>query len=283
MRVLVADDDPLLLRRLQALLTSWGHEVELARDGLQAWGALQSEDAPRLALLDWMMTGMDGLEVIRKVRASAQPLPPYLIVLSARDSQLDVVRGLEAGADDYLKKPSSPAELRARIAVGARVLELQQCLSERVSQLQAALGEHGQVEAENRRLAAAIEQVAQGIVITDCEGTIQCVNPAFTELTGYSREEAIGRNPRILKSGQQDGEFYKDLWTTIRSGQVWNGALVNRRADGALYTEQMSIAPVRSSGGSITGFVAVKQDVTDQKGSGGGSGSRARSLADPAG
>src|SRR5215475_3796334 len=98
MKVLVADDDRVTLRLLQALVTRWGHEAVLARDGLEAWQLLQSEAAPKLALLDGMMTGMDGLEIIRKMRRSVQSLQPYLIVLSGHDSQKDVVRGLEAGA-----------------------------------------------------------------------------------------------------------------------------------------------------------------------------------------
>jgi PAS domain S-box-containing protein len=262
MRILVADDDLICRRRFQAMLTSWGHEVVIASNGLEAWDALRSEKAPRLALLDWMMPELDGVDVVRRVRESPQHSTPYVILLSARGSQEDVVRGLDAGANDYLKKPVSPPELRARIQVGARVLELQQHLAERVSQLEVALGERERAQAESLRLAAAVTQATEAIVITDARGTIQYVNPAFTAITGYSAPEALGRNPSLLKSGRHDLKYYESLWKTILVGQTWQGEVVNRRKDGTLYTEQMSITPVRNGTGAITNFIAIKEDVT---------------------
>jgi PAS domain S-box-containing protein len=122
-----------------------------------------------------------------------------------------------------------------------------------------------QAEAENIRLAAAVAQAAEGVVITDLEGTIQYVNPAFTRITGYSAAEALGGNPRLLRSAKQDSAFYGDLWRTILGGQSWHGELINKRKDGTLYTEEMTIAPVRDGTGTLTNFVAVKQDVTERK------------------
>jgi two-component system, cell cycle sensor histidine kinase and response regulator CckA len=117
-------------------------------------------------------------------------------------------------------------------------------------------------EAERERLIAAIEQAVEIIVITDLDGTIEYVNPAFETTTGYSREEAIGQNPRILKSGQQDQVYYQDLWQTITRGETWEGRMVNRRKDGSLYTEDATISAVRNSEGEIIHFVAVKRDIT---------------------
>ena len=114
-------------------------------------------------------------------------------------------------------------------------------------------------------LMTAIEQSAEGIVITDAQGTIQYVNPAFTRVSGYPRSEALGKNPRILKSGKQDEAYYKKLWTTILGGEIWQGEITNRRSDGGLYTEQMTIAPVRDQRGEITHFIAIKTEVTERK------------------
>jgi len=114
-------------------------------------------------------------------------------------------------------------------------------------------------------LRAGLEAMPNGIVITDEEGIIQWVNPGFTALTGYTRDEAIGRNPRILKSTRQSGEFYAKLWATITEGQVWAGELQNQRKDGSVYAEYMTIAPVRDSTGRIGHFVAIKQDLTPIK------------------
>ena len=112
---------------------------------------------------------------------------------------------------------------------------------------------------------AALESAANSIVITDVHGRIQWVNPAFTKLTGYRFEEVAGKNPRILKSGEQSGAFYIDMWRTVLSGKTWSGELINRRKDGEFYTEEMTIAPVRSTAGEITNFIAVKQDVSERK------------------
>jgi PAS domain S-box-containing protein len=118
---------------------------------------------------------------------------------------------------------------------------------------------------ERAGLVAAVEQAADGIVITDSEGRIQYVNPAFTAMTGYTSEEAVGQNPRILRSGRHSREFYEEIWRTIGSGQVWHGEVTNRRKDETLYTEEMRITPVLDSDGKIVRYIAIKHDVTERR------------------
>ena len=118
---------------------------------------------------------------------------------------------------------------------------------------------------EYASLVAAVEQAADSFVMTDAKGAILYVNPAFTAMTGYASEEAVGRNPRFLKSGRHPATFYKQLWETIRSGRTWKGTVTNRRKDGALYDEEMQIAPVRDANDVVTGYVAVKRDITERK------------------
>lgn len=137
--ILVADDDPVSLRILQKALEKCGHDVRVARNGTEAWQVLTSPEAPRLAVLDWMMPGMDGPTICRRARALPSELPPYFILLTARNDYPDVVAGLEAGANDYVTKPFHHAELKARVQVGLRVLELQKKLAERVRDLESAL------------------------------------------------------------------------------------------------------------------------------------------------
>jgi PAS domain S-box-containing protein len=120
-------------------------------------------------------------------------------------------------------------------------------------------------EAQALLRTRALEATAHAVVITDVAGTILWINPAFTRLTGFAPAEVIGENPRILSSGQNERHCYTALWETILSGEVWSGELINRRKDGTLYTEEMTITPVRSDAGSITHFVAVKQDVTSRR------------------
>lgn len=121
------------------------------------------------------------------------------------------------------------------------------------------------VEQRLRLQSAALEAAANGIVITDRDGSVLWTNPAFTRLTGYTAEEVLGKNPRILKSGKQNEEFYRNLWQTINSGAVWHGDMINRRKDGSLYDEEMTIAPVCDERGGVTHFIAIKQDVTRRK------------------
>jgi len=127
-KILIADDEPLSRCVLQRLLTKWGYEVVSAEDGNAAWRILQAPDAPRIALIDWMMPGRDGADVCRELR-SQRPQPyTYILLISAIDAKDKIVEGLESGADDYLTKPFHPQELKARLRVGLRLLELEDTL-----------------------------------------------------------------------------------------------------------------------------------------------------------
>jgi DNA-binding response OmpR family regulator len=139
MRILIAEDDPISRRMLEATLAKWGYDVLVTHDGAAAWQALQADDAPRLAVLDWMMPGLDGVEICRRLRRLPGREPAYLVLLTARGSAEDVVAGLDAGADDYLTKPFNRQELHARLRVGQRVLGLQGRLADRVGELEKAL------------------------------------------------------------------------------------------------------------------------------------------------
>ena len=118
------------------------------------------------------------------------------------------------------------------------------------------------MEEDRNRLAMAVEQSAEAIVVTDREGTILYVNPSFERITGYSREEAIGKNPRFLHSGKHDESFYREMWGNLVRGEVWTGRFINRRKDGSLYEEDATISPVRDPSGEIVSYVAAKRDIT---------------------
>lgn len=120
-------------------------------------------------------------------------------------------------------------------------------------------------EAENQHLRRAIEQSPVSVVITDREGNIEFVNEAFTEVTGYSMEEAIGNNPRILQSEVHSQRFYQQMWETLSKGEVWSGEICNRKKNGELFWEQAAISPVPDEHGTITHYVAVKEDITERK------------------
>jgi phosphoserine phosphatase RsbU/P len=138
MKALIADDDRIVTAKLSRALANWHFDVSLAHDGESAWGVIQTQ-APRLAIVDWMMPALDGLGLCRRIRQDPTTAHMYLILLTSRDSRADVVAGLDSGADDYLVKPFDPEELRARLHVGVRVLALQERLADRVVELEAAV------------------------------------------------------------------------------------------------------------------------------------------------
>jgi len=140
-RILVADDDSVSRRTLQSMLEDWGYSVRVCVDGAVAWELLQRADAPSLVILDWVMPLMNGLEVCRKLRAVSTPCPTYVLLVTSKDQNADIVTGLDAGADDYVAKPFNREELRARVQVGVRVVELQRRLAERVRELEDALAD----------------------------------------------------------------------------------------------------------------------------------------------
>jgi two-component system, cell cycle response regulator len=128
MKVLYAEDDPGLRSGLTDILQSWGHEVNAVDNGLAAWEALQQDDPPRLALLDWMMPGMDGVEICRRLRQEEHQPYVYLIILTGKTEQQDIVMAIESGANDYITKPFQESELRVRLQAGQRIIELQEAL-----------------------------------------------------------------------------------------------------------------------------------------------------------
>ncbi len=127
-RVLIADDDPVSCRLLHSLLTKWGYDATIVSNGIEAQKALRGPTAPRLAIVDWMMPGLDGIQVVRELRAAKHDLYTYVLLLTAKGEKSDILQGLDAGADDYLTKPFDAKQLRARLRVGERILDLQQRL-----------------------------------------------------------------------------------------------------------------------------------------------------------
>jgi diguanylate cyclase (GGDEF)-like protein/PAS domain S-box-containing protein len=187
--------------------------------------------------------------------AKARRLAYLLIVLAA----------IAAVAIAVFTTREAAREIAARIDAEKEVSKLNAGLEERVMQRTSELREA--VKHLNLQ-AAALEAAANAIVITDFHGTIMWVNRAFTTMTGYSKEEILGKNPRILKSGEQPESYYAELWSTISSGKVWKGEIVNRRKDGTTYAEEMTITSVSLEdigNPTNTYFIAIKQDITQRK------------------
>src|SRR5688572_14849966 len=139
MKILVADDDALIRRLLSALLTKLGHEVETAEDGDAAWKVLENSNPPAIAILDWVMPGLSGIEVCKKLRSHPAKSRTYVLLLSAKAEKQDVIAGLDSGADDYLPKPFDPMALMARLRVAQRIIAYQQELQKHIGEMETLL------------------------------------------------------------------------------------------------------------------------------------------------
>jgi len=146
MKILIAEDDLVSRTVLERTLHDWGHEIVVVCDGEEAWNALRQDDAPKLAVLDWMMPVLDGLEVCRRLQSLQRAEPTYIVMLTALHRKEDVVAGLDGGANDFITKPFDRKELHARIRVGERMILLQRTLAERVVALEAALAQVKQLQ-----------------------------------------------------------------------------------------------------------------------------------------
>lgn len=193
---------------------------------------------PDVVLADFTLPGFDALGVLDVVRELA-PTTPVLVVTGTIDEET-AVSCLRAGAADYLLK-----DRLGRLAAAVRT-----ALAARAA------------EEERRLLTKVVEQVDESILVTDREARVLWVNPAFERTTGYDREEAVGRNPRFLKSGRQDAAFYEAMWSTLLAGEAWRGRLTNRRRDGSLVEVDATISPLRDLAGTVRHYVAVERDVT---------------------
>lgn len=141
MRILIAEDDAISRRVLEATLGRWGYDVSVTTDGNEAWAALEANDPPHLLVLDWMMPGHDGPDICRRLRARPDGESFYILLLTAKTQREDIVVGLDAGADDYVTKPFHHEELRARVATGQRIVDLQERLADRIGELETAMSE----------------------------------------------------------------------------------------------------------------------------------------------
>ncbi len=198
-------------------------------------------------LCDYSMPQFSALQALELMKEIKLDIP--IIIISGTIGEDAAVEAMRAGAHDYLMKDSlarlAPAIERERTDAANRRARRQ-------------------AEEQLRLQSAAVQAAANAIVITDANGKIVWVNRSFTESTGYSSPEVIGRNPRLLRSGKQDRAFYKDMWDTILAGNVWSNTVINRRKDGTLNREDLTITPIRDDAGTITHFVGIKQDITEK-------------------
>ena len=262
-RILAIDDTPANLMTLGAALVD-AFELQFATSGPMGI-ALALENPPDLILLDVMMPDVDGYETF--TRLAAQPTLediPVIFVTALNDFDSEVT-GLSLGAADFITKPINVITARHRIHNLIEREGLRKQLELQRDQLAQEIAQRIQSDDQLRKLSVAVEQSAVSVVITDLDARIEYVNLRFAEVTGYSREEALGQNPRMLQSGQTSSATYPEMWQALRSGHVWKGELINKRKNGEAYWEESQIAPVKDATGVVTHYVAVKTDITARK------------------
>lgn len=238
------DDCQLLLRELR----KGGFEPEYERVDTsdQMRSALQRCEWD-VVISDYSMPRFDGIAALHELKQSKIDLP--FIIVSANIGEEIAVMAMKAGAHDYIMK-SSLARLVPAIERELKEAEIRK--------------KHRSAEAQMHKLSSAIEQTADAVMITSPEGKIEYVNKAFTDITGYEKEEVLGKTARILKSGRHDKAFYQNLWETIKSGETYQDVFINRRKDGTLYYEEKSITPLKNDAGEIYNFISTGKDITEQ-------------------
>src|SRR5215471_10908251 len=210
MRVLAAEDNPVFQSLLKTMLTKWGYTAILARDGNEAWSALEAPDAPRLAVLDWMMPGLDGVEICRRLRSLQREPYIYILLLTARTESQDLIEGMDAGADDYLTKPFNAHELRVRIRAGRRILDLQDALRQQATHagLTGLLNRNSVLEKldeEIARAARADEPVA--ILMADLD-RFKSINDTRGDMVG----DRSSRGCAAIQNNRATLRFRRPSW-----------------------------------------------------------------------
>ncbi len=225
--------------------------LEVKADHVQNRGDFEEKLAVNsydIVIADYRLPEWRGLDAVDVLKAHGKDIPVIIVTGSLGDEL--AAECIRRGASDYILK-----DRLARLPAAVR-----RALDER-----AMRGERVRAEEALRLRTKALETAANAVVITDREGRITWVNPAFARLTGYAPAEVLGQTPRFLKSGEHDEAFYRSMWEAVLAGRVWQGELINRRKDGTLYTEDQTITPMFNDRGEISHFISIKQDATERK------------------
>jgi two-component system cell cycle sensor histidine kinase/response regulator CckA len=269
-KVLIAEDDRVTLRRIQSLLEKWGYETVAASDGLKAWQILEQPDAPRLMVMDWMMPGMTGVEICKRLSQKEGYELSYVILVTARDNPSDIVEGLEAGASDYLTKPFNKAELRTRLRAGERILTLQGDLRNQLAELQTQREEQKWLQQQRdqlvNRLQLQIDRMPIGCILADENFRFTYLNPAAEKIFCYSLEEIYNKAPWGLIFSESSEPYAKRLFQRAISGDMSaHGTTENLTRDGKTIICEWFNTPLIDKEGNFHSLLAMVQDVTEMK------------------
>ncbi len=273
--VLAIDDDPATLRVLAKLLQS-EYEVAVATNGADGLKLSLTSPSPDVILLDVQMPGIDGYSVCKQLKSNPATRHIPVIFVTSQSAPEAEEYGLSIGAVDYVAKPFTPGVVQARVRTQLKlrglISELESVnlsLSEKLKLLQkqhdmlaSYSNELGELKSRQRLFAQVFENTSDGVVITSSSGEIVAVNESFTNICGYTEAEVLGRNPRLLKSGRHDELFFETMWERIAHLGSWTGEVWNRRKNGDVFAELLSISTVLDENGQISCYVGVFNDVS---------------------
>ncbi|MGR3220117.1 MAG: response regulator [Candidatus Anammoxibacter sp.] len=260
--ILVVDNDETTLSQVKRFVIKPGHNATLVNNGDAAIGIIKKQK-PDLILLDVLMTVKSGDEVLKVLKADPLLCNIPVVMITVIDEMDRVARCIKNGADDYIVKPINETLFESRLSyfIGKkRQSDNEQSFYEALSKKSDSPAE---ARIHIRKLTYAIERCPVSVMVTDVKGNIEYVNAKFTVDTGYTPEEVIGKNPRLLKSSEQPYSFYIKLWSTIIAGYEWKGRFYNKRKDGSHYQAYQTIGPVKNDKGDIVSFVSVKVEDTE--------------------
>jgi two-component system, cell cycle response regulator len=262
MRILIADDDPVSLLLLESTLAEWGYQVTAARDGIEAWEALRGALAPPIAVIDWIMPGLDGIEVCRKVRHESEAPYVYLIMLTGKTEKSDIVQGMEAGADDYLSKPFDEQELQVRLRAGRRIVELQEALRAQATRdaLTGVWNRGAILEILERELKRSVrEGTSVGVVLADIDH-FKRINDTLGHLAGDAAlSEVATRMGAALRPYDALGRYGGEEFLIVLPGCDPAGTL----AVAERVRTRISGTPVHSPGGVVAVTVSLGAATTE--------------------
>ncbi|KAA0893378.1 response regulator [Oryzomonas rubra] len=246
--ILYVEDETTTREQVKRMLGLRGYRLIVAENGREGVELYQTH-TPDIVLTDIMMPLMSGLDMAREIRSRTRDA--QIIVMTAFNDIDYLLQAIDIGINQFVLKPVAFQKLYEAIERSIGVVTMQRQLRRQNEHI--------------RLLSNALEQSPSMAIITDTTGAIEYVNRKFCEITGFDADEAIGRTPRILKSGETSPEVYQDLWSTILQGSEWHGSMRNRKKNGDLFWENVSISPLKAPDGSLLKFIKNGEDVTRQR------------------
>lgn len=271
-KILVVDDNKTNLALIKSVLKNEGVEVSTAESGEEAIKVLQ-EGKFSLIIMDVSMPFLSGFETVKIIQDSQiSNDTPIMFISSEYKAETYIEEGFKAGAHDYILRPIDITLFRNKVQVLLKLYRTEQqlkkanlLLAEKANHLDKKLTEQLQINEELKFSEQIFENSVNGIIVVDENLQFVHVNKAFTEMTGYSIAELIGKTPKILTSGIQSKEFYEEMWQTLVMTGSWQGELWNRKKDNELYAEMLSINAVRNADGHVSNYIGIISDITQKK------------------